>query len=676
MTIRPYSSNYVLLNHLFGTKKLHLSGVIANSSIFGYRSLAKLSTMSKASASMPVLVLCLLLLYGWRAKGQSIPEVPFDINFADVTIHLNEQGRLQVQQEVSRIYANRNTLRQQIESLRQLSPLLQPLLSSRQLPTDYRYLVLPFASDTSAAYWGLTRNRALGLRLRINDRVDERYHPILATEPVANRLSQLRVTSGNYVATLLNYLRDTNVPSQVPTKNSSVYLVLDPQSPPLMWKMLARKIAFEREEPVMVTAMTYLIYEYRTSGGQSIRSIAQRLQLAEDRFQPFNNWLKSKTIPIDKDYPVLVRVTPEEFPVIKGRAEERWQTSSERKSDIGFPTLVRLPQESVGTRSAAVFYGINDRLGVQAQPCDNVIMLAYYGKLKPEKFLEYNSLSDRDVIRPGQIYYLEKKAKRAKVPFHVVQRNETLRDISDIYGVQLESLLKYNDISPTQRVQAGRIIWMQKKRPRNRPVEYQKVPSEILPVNHESVPILADTVIRAPSVAGPVDSVKIRVTKPVDNVAVIVKKPVDTPAVSPNNTKIIDNTLKLHIVTPGQTLSGLAKQYGVTLAQLSKWNNLAVNIPIEVGQELVVGMVEKPITKPAARPKMTKLAPVVVAKNDGWDTPATAATPKYHVVQPGQTVYRVALINKVSVEDVMRWNNLKNYTLSVGQKLLVSAPQK
>jgi len=631
---------------------------------------------------MPVLVFCLLLLNSWRAEGQSIPEVPFDISFADVTIHLNEQGRLQVQQEVSRIYANRNTLRQEIESLRQLSPLLQPLLSSRQLPTDYRYLVLPFASDTSAAYWGLTRKRALGLRLRINDRIDERYHPILATEPVTTRLSQLRVTSGNYVATLLNYLRDTNAPSQVPTKNSSVYLVLDPQSPPLMWKILARKIAFEREEPVMITAVPYLIYEYRTSGGQSIRAIAQRLQLAEDRFQPFNNWLKSKTIPVDKDYPVLVRVAPEEFPAIKGRAEERWQTSSERKSDIGFPTLVRLPQESVGTRSAAVFYGINDRLGVQAQPCDNVIMLAYYGKLKPEKFLEYNSLSDRDVIRPGQIYYLEKKAKRAKVPFHVVQRNETLRDISDIYGVQLESLLKYNDISPTQRVQAGRIIWMQKKRPRNRPIEYQKLPSEIPPVNYESAPILADTIIKAPPMAAAqkpsTDSVKVHVTKPVDNVAVIVTKPASTPAVSPDNTKIIDNTLKLHIVTPGQTLSGLAKQYGATLAQISRWNNLAVNVPIEVGQELVVGMIEKPVSKPTAKPRIAKPAPPVVTKNDGWDAPAlaTSVTPKYHIVQPGQTVYRVALINKVSVEDVMRWNNLKSYTLSVGQKLQVSAPQK
>lgn len=44
---------------------------------------------------------------------------------------------------------------------------------------------------------------------------------------------------------------------------------------------------------------------------------------------------------------------------------------------------------------------------------------------------------------------------------------------------------------------------------------------------------------------------------------------------------------------------------------------------------------------------------------------------KYHVVKPGQTVYRVALINGVTVQQVMRWNNLKNYTIEVGQRLVI-----
>ena len=44
---------------------------------------------------------------------------------------------------------------------------------------------------------------------------------------------------------------------------------------------------------------------------------------------------------------------------------------------------------------------------------------------------------------------------------------------------------------------------------------------------------------------------------------------------------------------------------------------------------------------------------------------------RYHTVKPGQTVYRVALLNKTTVGEVMRLNNLRNYTIEVGQRLRV-----
>ena len=151
--------------------------------------------------------------------------------------------------------------------------------------------------------------------------------------------------------------------------------------------------------------------------------------------------------------------------------------------------LSKLPRSSVSGLRSAVFYTINDRLGVQAQSCDNVITLAYYGNLSIRRLLYYNELSERDVVQPGQIYYLERKAKRAKVPFHIVQRNQTLREISNVYGVQLKSLLRFNWIQPTQRVQTGRLVWMRKKRPRLQPIEYRQQPVDGTP------PITTDSVI-------------------------------------------------------------------------------------------------------------------------------------------------------------------------------------
>ena len=45
-----------------------------------------------------------------------------------------------------------------------------------------------------------------------------------------------------------------------------------------------------------------------------------------------------------------------------------------------------------------------------------------------------------------------------------------------------------------------------------------------------------------------------------------------------------------------------------------------------------------------------------------------------HVVQAGETLYRISRMYDVSVEDIRRWNGLSGNTISVGQRLIVSAP--
>ncbi|MBC3784842.1 LysM peptidoglycan-binding domain-containing protein [Spirosoma utsteinense] len=633
-----------------------------------------------------------LLAAPGRLNAQALPEIPFDIDFGGVTVHLNEQGREQLQREVGRLYANRARLYQDIESLRQLTPLLEPLLKAERLPVDYRYAVLPFSSDGSVGYWGLTPDRALALKMLVNSAVDERYHPILATQTVAADLNRLQATSDNYFLTLLRYVQGDTLADRLANNVKANYLLLDAQSPALIWTIMARKLAFEREEPLLRPAQTYLLYEYRNSGGASLRTISRQLQIDEERFKPFNDWLRATLIPDEKAYPVLIRVTNDEFPTVKGRDELRLTPSVVGPVDIGFPTLTKLPRSTVSTFQDAVFYTINDRLGVQAQPCDNVITLAHYGKIDISTLLEYNELSDRDVVLPGQIYYLERKAKRAKIPFHVVQKNQTLREVSNLYGVRLKSLLKYNRIQLIQRVQTGRILWLRSKRPRKQPVEYRQLPIE------ELKPMIDDTLIARPMANTPtvelaaqsrltdslarqkVDSVSTKPTRTAQSEP-IVRPLVNAPEIAKNRPNEVKEAQKLHIVKRGQTYYSISQLYKITLKQLYTWNDLAERIPLEIGQKLIVGPVKR---RPALAPKprvVTRVAPT------STPAPVTKAGPStvrgaepagrvyYHIVRRGQTVYRVALINKVSVPDLMRWNSLKNYTIEVGQKLVIRKPQ-
>ncbi|GEM_PF-1593948 len=667
--------------------------------------------------SLKRLVIGCLLFVSWETtNGQAVPQVPFDVEFAGVTVHINEEARQLIQQEVNGMYANRTVLLRDLETLRQLTPLLEARLAADKLPADFRYAALPFPDQTGTGYWGLTIVDAGQLKLRIDPSVDERFHPILATNAVVDRLSDLQLQSGNYAQTLLQYLQGVAPTDRKQASKYATYLLLTEKNPPLLWKILARKFAIEREEPTFRPAQVYVLFEYTNGSGQTLASIARQLNISEERFAPFNQWLKTTVIPTDKQYPVLIRVTNEEFTQVKTRTQNQPRLSNAQPTDVGFPVLVKRPQEPVSIYSPAMYYTINGLRGVQAQSCDNVITMAYYGKMHVEAFIADNDLTAQDVIRPGQIYYLERKNRRAMVPFHVVQRGQTLRDIANIYGVRLQSLLKFNRLPANQRVQTGRIIWLQRKRPRSRPVEYQQVP-EMTPVPVEQsvdTPILTQPDISATPTSDTLVRQPLPKPVPTPNLAVATTPPARTPTATPARTKqnpvptvapvatpsvaarptvgsqrpakVSSDSgavraaatarrdtvqaepreiVRLHVVKAGQTYYSIARQYGVAIGQLYTWNNLSERYPLEIGQEIIVSVVKVPASIKA---RTTPGSPVQAALSA-----QAAAQPNYYYyfVQPGQTAYRIALINKVSVEDLARWNNLKNYSVSVGQRLLI-----
>lgn len=69
------------------------------------------------------------------------------------------------------------------------------------------------------------------------------------------------------------------------------------------------------------------------------------------------------------------------------------------------------------------------------------------------EILEYNEgiASQDDILDDGEIVFLEKK-KRAyhddNITFHTVTDKETMYDISQLYGIRLESLLAKNNLTP------------------------------------------------------------------------------------------------------------------------------------------------------------------------------------------------------------------------------------
>ncbi len=80
------------------------------------------------------------------------------------------------------------------------------------------------------------------------------------------------------------------------------------------------------------------------------------------------------------------------------------------------------------------------------------------------QIFKYNDLNKSDVLKAGDIIYLQPKRNKAKEKFHVAKAGETMRDISQLYGVKLKKLYKKNDMFIGTQPNVGDKIYLKYKK--------------------------------------------------------------------------------------------------------------------------------------------------------------------------------------------------------------------
>jgi LysM repeat protein len=114
--------------------------------------------------------------------------------------------------------------------------------------------------------------------------------------------------------------------------------------------------------------------------------------------------------------------------------------------------------------------------------------------------------------------------------------------------------------------------------------------------------------------------------------------------------------VRYHIVRPGDTLSGIAWDYNTTLYQLLQVNNLYNKDILYVGQQICV--------------------PGGYAPQPGYpQPPAPPPATYYHVVAPGETLSGIAFRYGVNYWTIMQANNLTTTVIWVGQQLIIPGYQ-
>ena len=96
---------------------------------------------------------------------------------------------------------------------------------------------------------------------------------------------------------------------------------------------------------------------------------------------------------------------------------------------------------------------------IVAQAGDTYASLGKRMKIREKKLRKYNDADASMTLRPGDIVYLGKKARKAdkslKTKYHQMRPGESLYTISQSYGIRLANLCKMNPIGSTYHFKVG-----------------------------------------------------------------------------------------------------------------------------------------------------------------------------------------------------------------------------
>ncbi len=136
----------------------------------------------------------------------------------------------------------------------------------------------------------------------------------------------------------------------------------------------------------------------------------------------------------------------------------------------------------------------------------------------------------------------------------------------------------------------------------------------------------------------------------------------------------------LYTIRPGDNLGRIAAHYGVTVAELMRWNALP-NTVIRAGDRLVVWArsdANAPATAPAkptptpTAPSKTKTDAPPAAVKPATPTAKPATAPTSHVVASGETLWSIARKHNTSVAAIKKANGLTSDQIRVGQRLRIA----
>ncbi len=615
-----------------------------------------------------LLLLCLML--GVAAFAADSPTVPNSIQFADLSLKLSDKARKKIQIEVDALTRSPKYFQIKVDRLQIYFPIIEEIFREEGLPEDFKYLVLQesalisdaVSSSNAVGFWQFKKAAATEVGLRVDRQVDERLNIVASTRGAAKYIKKNnRLYFDNWVHALLAYQQGPGGAQRLVNNKfkGTRSMPIDGRTHWYVIKFLAHKIAFEQ---VKSAKPNLFLVPYYEGQGKSLKEIARHHQLDPDLVLQYNKWLKQGKVPTNRKYAVILPYAqpPQMLASSTSRSQKKIVVTSDKQVVTASSEYQTHPSKYPVITSYGLFRNrgikINGIKGVRLTRDMDLKSLASETGIPVKRLLYYNDVVSNKKPKEGELWYVKRKKAKAAETYHIAEMGENLWTISQKYGVRLTQLRKKNRISKKQlTVKPGRVLWLRETRPTNVPIAYVHPTASTEP---KGIKVLDEGDDNSPVLSDVPSNVKI----PVSAEEVVIenggtqtdspKETLNTPTGENVRNSLIDDE-KVHVVKQGETLYGIARKYQVAMEKLTQRNRLDQNAAISIGQRLII---------PTKNDQMSSSDAAHDVSKQEFD---------WYQVKQGDTLYMIAREHGTTINELMKFNQKSDFSLSIGEQLKV-----
>jgi membrane-bound lytic murein transglycosylase D len=547
-------------------------------------------------------------------------------------------------------------------------PMFEDALAKYNIPLEVKYLAIvesalnPKAKSRVGAtgLWQFMYGTGLNYNLHVNSYIDERSDPLKATEAACKYLSGMYNIFHDWDLVLASYnCGPGNVTKAIRRSGGkqnywNIRKNLPQETAGYLPLFLATMYVFEyhKEHGIadLKTPVNYFATDtIRIKNQLSFDQISKLIDIPVAELAFLNPSYKLNVIPVIENKNNYIRLPLDKIAVFTSNEDKiyfyaNYESSLREKPAVEDPNRVRYitrykfykvkKGDNLSEIANRYNVSVNDikhwnHLRKNKVPKGRNLKIKFTEKIQSEAVavapIPENTIISVDStarentkteIATNEYVYKVEKVVTVKevVRKHKVKKGDYLGDIANKYDVSIEEIIKWNKLKKNT-LPKGRVLKIITKENvvrtvRKKELKTTEIKNEaIVDENNETNKTNAETE-------------------------------------STDNQKVI-----IHTVMESDKILNICKQYHATLKQIKKWNNLK-DYKLIPGEKLIVYLPENLDD--------TKEKPSKIAKKE-----------RLHIVKRGDTISSISKKYQVSIDDLKKWNGIKNSMIKPGMKLKI-----